>query len=103
MQTRLKEVRRAAGYNQQTAAEELGVSLSTYRNWEQGRVVMNGGQLISAAQAFNTTVDYILMVDADTPLVTQQQEELDSIFQDLNDSCRAVLIEVARSLATHMQ
>lgn len=103
MQTRLKEVRKAAGFNQQTAAEELGVSLSTYRNWEQGRVVMNGGQLISAAQAFNTTVDYILMFDADTPLVTQQQEELDSIFQDLNDSCRAVLIEVARSLATHMQ
>ena len=41
MHTRLKEVRKAAGYKQQDAAEAFGVSLGTYRNWEQGRVVMN--------------------------------------------------------------
>lgn len=63
MQTRLKEVRGAAGYNQREASELFGVSLGTYRNWEQGRVVMNGEQLVRAAKAFDTTVSHILMTD----------------------------------------
>lgn len=67
MQTRLKEARKAAGYNQQEASELFGVSLGTYRNWEQGRVIMNGEQLVRAAKAFSTTVGYILMTDAEAP------------------------------------
>lgn len=100
MQTRLKEVRKAAGYNQQEASRLFGVSLGTYRNWEQGRVVMNGEQLIRAAEEFDSTVDYILMTDVEVPEVTQQQEELDSIFQCLDSRSRAVLLDVARSLET---
>ncbi|WP_085830318.1 helix-turn-helix transcriptional regulator [Collinsella vaginalis] len=101
MQTRLKEVRKEAGYNQQQASELFGVSLGTYRNWEQGRVVMNGEQLISAAAAFGSTVDYILMTDVEVPEVTQQQAELDAIFQRLQPSSRAVIIDLARSLEVH--
>lgn len=67
MQTRLKEIRKAAGYSQQEASELFGVSLGTYRNWEQGRVVMNGEQLVRAAKAFDTNVGYILMTDAEMP------------------------------------
>lgn len=102
MQTRLKEVRKAAGYNQQEASEIFGVSLGTYRNWEQGRVIMNGEQLIRAAEEFGSTVDYILMTDVEVPETTQQQAELDSIFQRLHASSRAVLLDVARSLEVHI-
>ena len=56
MRTRLKEARKAAGLNQQQAAAAFGVSIGTYRNWEQGRVVMNGEQLINAARLFGTDV-----------------------------------------------
>ena len=42
MQTRLKASRKHAGITQEEAADALGVSIGTYRNWEQGRVVMNG-------------------------------------------------------------
>ena len=102
MQTRLKEVRKAAGYNQQEASEIFGVSLGTYRNWEQGRVVMNGEQLIRAAEEFGSTVDYILMTDVEVPEVTQQQAELDAIFQALQAPARAVLLDVATSLKENL-
>ena len=98
MQTRLKEVRKAAGYNQQDASKIFNVSLGTYRNWEQGRVVMYGKQLIHAAEACNTTVDYILMTDIEISKVTKQQEELDTIFQKLQVSSRAILLDLAKSL-----
>lgn len=102
MQTRLKEVRRAAGYNQQEASEIFGVSLGTYRNWEQGRVIMNGEQLIRAAEEFGSTVDYILMTDVEVPEVTQQQAELDAIFQGLQAPARAILLDVAVSLKENL-
>ena len=102
MQTRLKEVRKAAGYSQQDASKMFGVSLGTYRNWEQGRVVMNGEQLIRAAEAFDSTVDYILMTDVEVPEITQQQAELDAIFQELQAPARAVLLDVARSLKENL-
>ena len=102
MQTRLKEVRKAAGYSQQDASKMFGVSLGTYRNWEQGRVVMNGEQLIRAAEAFDSTVDYILMTDVEVPEITQQQVELDAIFQELQAPARAVLLDVARSLKDNL-
>lgn len=102
MQTRLKEVRKAAGYSQQDASKLFGVSLGTYRNWEQGRVVMNGEQLIRAAEAFDSTVDYILMTDVEVPEITQQQVELDAIFQELQAPARAVLLDVARSLKENL-
>ncbi|MDY4522479.1 MAG: helix-turn-helix transcriptional regulator [Atopobium sp.] len=98
MQTRLKEVRKDAGYNQQEASKLFGVSLGTYRNWEQGRVIMNGKQLIQAAEIFNSNIDYILMTDKEIKETTQQQEELDAIFQKLTKQSRAVLLDVAKSL-----
>lgn len=54
MHTRLKEVRKAAGYKQQDAAEAFGVSLGTYRNWEQGRVIMNGEPSLSKRPVCST-------------------------------------------------
>lgn len=102
MHTRLKEVRKAAGYKQQDAAEAFGVSLGTYRNWEQGRVIMNGEQLIEAARLFNSNVDYILMTDVCAREFDMQRRELDQIFDELSAEGRAVLLDVARSLSLHI-
>lgn len=35
--TRLKEIREEQDLSQKTVAEKLGVAVSTYANWEQGR------------------------------------------------------------------
>lgn len=34
---RLKELRQEKNYSQKTVAKKLGVAVSTYANWEQGR------------------------------------------------------------------
>lgn len=98
MKTRLKEARKAAGFSQQEAASAFGVSIGTYRNWEQGRVVMNGEQLIGVARLFKTDVDYLLMMDTDANDLDRQIEELAGIFRDLNDDGRDALLIVARGL-----
>lgn len=74
MKTRLKEVRKSFGIDQQSAADLFSVSIGTYRNWEQGRVVMNGEQLAQASRIFKVTVDYILMTDLD-PIETDKMKE----------------------------
>lgn len=33
----LKELREEKGYSQKATAEKIGVAVSTYANWEQGR------------------------------------------------------------------
>lgn len=98
MKTRLKEARKAAGYNQKEAAEAFGVSLGTYRNWEQGRVVMNGEQLIGAARLFGTDVDYLLMTDTADIDPEAQADELSAIYRALNEDGRDTLLIIARGL-----
>ena len=98
MKTRLKEARRNARMSQQVAAERLGVSLGTYRNWEQGRVVMNGAQLINAARLFNTNVDYLLMLDGSIEKRMDPSQELGSLFEEMNGEGQHALLVVARGL-----
>lgn len=98
MKTRLKEARKSSGLSQQDASEQLGVSLGTYRNWEQGRVVMNGEQLIAAARLYNTTVDFILMTDS-SDIGDEQEDELIDLYRSLSDDSKEAVLVVARTLA----
>ena len=99
MRTRLKEVRKSKGLSQKDAAQMFGVSLGTYRNWEQGRVVMNGEQLINAARLFDTDVDFILMTDVDDDEKERQLIELEQLYDSLNDDGRETLVLVARAIS----
>lgn len=98
MKTRLKEARKSSGLSQQDASEKLGVSIGTYRNWEQGRVVMNGEQLIAAARLYNTTVDFILMTDSGD-FGDEQEDELIDLYRSLSDDSKEAVLVVARTLA----
>lgn len=100
MRTRLKDARRASSLNQQQAAEALDVSIGTYRNWEQGRVVMNGEQLIRAASLFGTSVDYILMTDVEPVPYVEPVQEITGLYDSMDDDGRYVLLLIARTLAT---
>lgn len=96
MKTRLKEARKSAGMTQQEAAACFDVSLGTYRNWEQGRVVMNGEQIKAAAELFGKDADYILMTDTSEE---QIEGELLDLYRGLSDSGRDALLAIARDLA----
>ena len=98
MKTRLKEARKSSSLSQQDASEQLGVSLGTYRNWEQGRVVMNVEQLIAAARLYNTTVDFILMTDSND-IGDEQEDELIDLYRSLSDDSKEAVLVVARTLA----
>jgi transcriptional regulator with XRE-family HTH domain len=99
MNTRLKEARVAAGLNQKEAAQALSVSLGTYRNWEQGRTVMNGEQLVQVSKLFLTDVNYILMLDDIEPEITPK-DELVEIYSQLDARGRETLLVLARGLLT---
>lgn len=60
-QTRLKELREAAGYkSQQSLADALGISQSTVGNWESGRRSPKRTTAIQLAKFFGVSVDYLL-------------------------------------------
>ena len=60
MQTKLKQIRELSGKTQSTVAHDLGVSLSTYRSWEQGQRNLNGKKLDMLADYFHVSTDTIL-------------------------------------------
>lgn len=89
--------------NQKEAAERFGVSIGTYRNWEQRRVVMNGEQLINAARLFGTDVDYLLMTDVEAVDQEDQPDELMRLYRAMSDEGRDALLIVANGLAERFQ
>lgn len=56
---RLKELRKESGSTQAEFAKKLGVSIYTYRNWEQGRNIPDTSMLVKIADLLNTTVEYL--------------------------------------------
>ena len=63
-QTRLKELREAAGYkSQQSFADAFGVAQSTVGNWEAGKREPNYETTIRLAQFFKVPVGYLLGIE----------------------------------------
>ena len=65
MQNNIGDARRSYAehvgkFTQEDAAAYFGVSLSTYKKWEQGQGLLNGEQLRAIAAKYGVTVDYLL-------------------------------------------
>lgn len=60
MKNNLKQIRESQGLEQAKVASDLGISLSTYRSWEQGARGLNGEKLVMFARYFNVSTDTIL-------------------------------------------
>ena len=56
----LKRARENAGLTQTQAAQKIGVSDGTYKNYEQGKREPNGDKIVTIANAFGVTTDYLL-------------------------------------------
>lgn len=62
---RLKELRKDTGMTQERIAEKLGVTVKTYRSWEncediKGIGIRNISDLVVLAELFHVSVDYLL-------------------------------------------
>lgn len=67
----LKKARENAGLTQAQAAKAIGVSDGTYKNYEQGKREPNGEKMVTIANAFHVTTDYLLgRPDAAKPVDT---------------------------------
>lgn len=104
MNFNLKRVREKSGKTQEEVANDLGVSLSTYRSWEQNKRGLNGKKLTMLADYFAVTTDEIIGTrfapePEPEPETDESLEEIIAIYMALNDEGRRMLLELADSLA----
>jgi len=57
---RLKNQRQSHKFTQQFIANEIGVTLRAYQQYEQGKYEPNIEKLIKLADLFNVTVDFLI-------------------------------------------
>ncbi len=57
---RLKAERKSHKYTQQYVANEIGVTLRAYQQYEQGKYEPNIEKLIKLANLFGITVDFLI-------------------------------------------
>lgn len=74
----LKKAREKAGLTQAQAAIAIGVSDGTYKNYEQGKREPNGDKMVTIANLFGVTTDYLLGRDSQksNELTPTQREEI---------------------------
>ena len=103
----LKRARENAGLTQTQAAQKIGVSDGTYKNYEQGKREPSGDKIVTIANAFGVTTDYLLgRPDAKEPadpidkLMTVDEMEKDLLREwlSLDEASRKSFLDVLRKI-----
>ena len=110
---RLKELRKQSGLTQQAVSDQIQVDRTTYTKYENGRVCPDQQGLVSLAELFGVTVDYLLgrkekpaapmLTDGneDAPLLLSPDEKmLIQLFRILTPEEREELTKAAREQYT---
>lgn len=71
----LREFRLSTGLNQKQFAESIGLSTSTYNNYETGAREPKSDVLMRIAQNYNTTIDYLLGLSNSSMRISTGVEE----------------------------
>ena len=96
----LKKAREKVGLTQAQAAEAIGVSDGTYKNYEQGKREPNGDKMVTIANLFNVTTDYLLGREpapnpfADLNLSEDDEAEVIAKYMSLPPEIRACMLDV---------
>ena len=103
MKNNLKQIREAQGLEQVEVANDLGLSLSTYRSWEQGARGLNGEKLIMFARYFKVSTDAILgsqFSELNKPVpLTPNEERLITAYRALDDIQQQTVLGMVEGLA----
>lgn len=73
---RLRELRKKAGYSQETLAEMLSVSRQAVSKWEGGQGKPDVDNVIKLAEIYQVSTDYILLGTESTPAIPAPKKEL---------------------------
>lgn len=96
----LKKAREKVGLTQAQAAEAIGVSDGTYKNYEQGKREPNGDKMVTIANLFNVTTDYLLGREpapnpfAELNLSEEDEANVVSKYMSLPPEIRACMLDV---------
>lgn len=64
---KLKNLRKERGYTIQAVANEIGIAVRTYQNYEYGQREISAETLFKLADFYGVTTDYLLGRDTDEP------------------------------------
>lgn len=114
----LKTIRKKSGLSQEDAADQLGVPIGTYRNWEQLKTMpRDRGDIPRIARFFGVTVEDLFGEDFVVPgtlndmyetpkaekpqyrVIDKRLEAIEDAYEAMNENGRHVLHSVATSLA----
>jgi transcriptional regulator with XRE-family HTH domain len=113
----LKQIRQDMGKSQQGVADDLGIPLRSYQNWEQGRSLPRAGELIELANCLECRPESLFgkddhgtneeaegsgggLSDSIFPL-NKQDKELLANFKPLPVTERALIIKLTAALRSH--
>lgn len=104
MKNNLKQIRESQGLDQADVASDLGISLSTYRSWEQGSRGLNGEKLIMFARYFKVSTDAILGSQyselGKSMVLTSSEERLIAAYRALDDSQKPTVLGMVEGLVS---
>ncbi len=112
---RLEQIRKEQNKTQAEVAKALGITYQAYAHYEKGRHAPSPEQLITLANFFNVTVDYLIGRDDITPeernagasetkkiSITPIEEQMLDIFRDIGNKhgkeAQIALITVAEKM-----
>lgn len=102
---RLKAIRNQKKVTQKEAADALGISPNTYKNYEQGMREPNNEMLCKLADYFSTTTDYLLgrapQTDPIQLLMAQNvltPQEIEEQFSALPEDLQAIVLALIKAM-----
>ena len=84
---RLKEIREAQGMSQASVAKHLGISRSSYFNWENGKTKPNQKNLSVLAELFGVAETFFL-----------SEHEIVEVYLELNEENRQEALRLTKAL-----
>ena len=89
-ENRLKKLREFSNLTQKDLADKLGVTKQSVSNWENGNILPSIEMLVSIANFFSVSTDYLLGIErASEDNFKMQKVEIISRFQQLIDDLRS--------------
>lgn len=108
MKLRIKEMREKIGLSQKKCADEIGVTLRAWQNYEQGEREPKFESLCKIADLFGVTTDYLFGREPQTnPLanlnVKVDDEKFVELYSALPDYAKQIFVDTMAQLSQAMQ
>ena len=97
---RIKQVRKAKGYSQQSLAKELNVNQTAVSQWERGITTPSNALLKKLSQLLEVSTDYLLGLSNDKNVYSWDDQE---IMEAIKDNLPDQLSNLASAIAQQSQ